>query len=243
MKILSAIVLTAILLTLPGSSVLAETALFGATAYSGYPTFSITSVAQGTSVTISGSNFSPNDTYEVRMNTMYTQGLNGELVETVTTDASGNLSDTTYNIPSALSGDYKVAIRLSSPVNGYYAYNWFYNNTSAGANTGGPVSSSTYSSYPTFSISAVQRDSTVTISPSNFRANDQYNVRMNAMYTQGINGTVVQTVTTDASGTLSATTFSIPDALKGSYQIAVRVESVNAPYYYAYNWFYNNNAP
>ena len=261
MKVLSAIVLAAILLTLLGSGVstaaassgmapavssapagFGETSIFGAAAYSGYPTISIVSVVQGASVTVKGNNFPPNDTFWVRMNLMGTKGVSGTIVETVTTDASGKLSDSTYAIPSALKNEYKVAIRLISPVTGYYAYNWFYNNTSAGANTGGPVSSSTYSGYPIFSIAAVQQDKNVTISPSNFPPNDEFYVRLNSMGTQGVGGEVVQIVTTDASGVLNDKVYFIPDSLKGSYKIAIRLESTNSVYY-AYNWFYNNNAP
>jgi hypothetical protein len=38
-------------------------------------------------------------------------------------------------------------------------------------------------------------------------------------------------------------TFDIPASLKGSYQIAVRLQSNTGSGYFAYNWFYNNNAP
>ena len=98
------------------------------TGYSGYPYFFITAVNKGTSVTIDEHNFPPNTTFNVRMNWMGTKGIAGAIVETVTTDASGNLSDTKYLIPDFLQGSYKIAIRLESPSTGYYAYNWFYNN-------------------------------------------------------------------------------------------------------------------
>ncbi len=259
MKNLSAIVLAVALLAVPGGGVLAAangigpevssspaafeaTSIYGASAYSGYPTIAIASVVQGTSVTVLGSNFPPNDTFWVRMNYMGTKGVSGTIVETVTTDASGNLSDTTYSIPSALQNEYKVAIRLISPDTGYFAYNWFYNNTTTSGSSSGSTSSSTYSGYPTFSISAVQQDTNVTISPSNFPPNDEFYVRLNWMGTQGISGHVVQIVTTDANGALNDTVYYIPDFLKGSYKIAIRLESPTSGLY-AYNWFYNNDAP
>jgi len=259
MKFLSAIVLAAVLLTLPGSGVFAAapstsgmdtivslpagvdgTSIFSG-GYSGYPTFAITSVVQGSSVTILGHNFPPNDTFWVRMNWMGTKGVSGTVVETVTTDASGNLSDSIYNIPGFLVSEYKIAIRLISPVSGYFAYNWFYNNTAPASPSPSPPAG--YSGYPTFAISAVQEDTNVTISPTNFPPNDTFRVRMNWMHTKGIAGAVVQNVTTDANGTLNDTTYAIPDFLKGSYKIAIRLESINYPYYYGYNWFYNNDAP
>lgn len=256
MKVLSAIVLAAIFLALSGSGVLAAdvptggmdirslpagaegTTLFSS-GYSWYPTITIISVTQGVSVTVQGHNFPPNDTFYVRMNYMGTQGKSGDIVETITTDSSGNLTDTTYPIPSQLDNEYKIAIRIISPISGYFAYNWFYNNTTVGS--GGIPSG--YSGYPSFAITAVTRDTNVTIGPTNFPPNDTFWVRMNWMHTQGIAGVVVQTVTTDANGTLNDTTYPIPDFLKGSYQIAIRLESVNYPYYFGYNWFYNNNAP
>jgi hypothetical protein len=58
---------------------------------------------------------------------MYTRGIAGTIVETVTTDADGNLSDVKYNIPLLLFISNRIAIRLESPTSGYYAYDWFYN--------------------------------------------------------------------------------------------------------------------
>jgi hypothetical protein len=242
MKVFSSIIVAAMLLTLPISSVMAlpkqTTVSRSLQAYAGYPTFAINSVEKGSSVTIIGYNFPPNDTFKVRMNWMHTLGIAGAVVETVTTDSSGDLSDSTYDIPDFLQNSYQIAIRLESPYSGYYAYNWFYNNTSTFTTS----SSSGYTGYPTFAISAVQRNDSVTIWPDNFPPNDTFKVRMNWMHTQGIAGSVVQTVTTDSDGELSDTTYDIPDFLKGSYQIAIRLESPDSGYY-AYNWFYNNDAP
>lgn len=81
------------------------------------------------SVTITPYNFPPNDTFVVRMGYYGTLGVGGIEVATVTTDAAGVLSETTYPIPAALAGQTRIAIRLESPVTGYYAYNWFWNNT------------------------------------------------------------------------------------------------------------------
>ncbi|MBU1660181.1 MAG: hypothetical protein KKD28_01760 [Chloroflexi bacterium] len=208
--------------------------------YSGYPTFAITDVVEGVSVTIAGNNFTPNDSFLVRMNWMGTQGVAGTVVETVTTDASGKLSNSTYAIPGFLSTSYKIAIRLESPTTNYYAYNWFYNNS-----TGVILPTPTptwYSGYPTFAITAVQKNNTVSIAGHNFPPDSSFWVRMNWMGTQGIAGVVVETVTTDANGNLSNSTYAIPGFLDNSYKIAIRLESATS-YYYAYNWFYNNNAP
>jgi len=258
MKYLSAIVLAAIFLALPGSGVLAAdvsaggmdtivslpagaegTTLFSG-GYSYSPTITIISVTEDVTVTVQGQGFPPNDTFYVRLNYMGTQGKSGDIVETITSDSSGSLTATTFPIPSQLHGEYQIAIRVISPVSGYYAYNWFYNNTATVGAGGIPAG---YSGYPSFAITAVTRDTNVTIGSTNFPPNDTFWVRMNWMHTQGIAGVVVQTVTTDASGNLNDTTYPIPAFLQGSYKIAIRLESTNYPYYYGYNWFYNNNAP
>jgi hypothetical protein len=209
--------------------------------YSGYPTFSIASVDKGDTVTIKPKNFPPNDSFDVRMNWMGTRGEAGAIVETVTTDANGKLSDTTFAIPDFLANSYQVAIRLESPSSGYYAYNWFYNNDSSGTTPPDPDKPS-YVGYPTFAINSVVRDKNVKITPNNFPPNDTFKVRMNWMGTRGVGGSVTQTVTTDSKGKLSDLKYPIPDFLKGEYQIAIRLESPTSGYY-AFNWFYNNTTP
>ncbi len=215
----------------PNNAVLSSTS-----AYYGYPYFAIKTVVPDKSVTILPYNFPANDKFVVRMGAYGTYGINGYVVDTVTTDADGNLSKTTFNIPATLAGSYRIAIRLESPNSGYYAYNWFYNNTT------GISGASSYTGYPYFFISAVKRNTSVTIDPHHFPPNDKFVVRMGTYGTYGINGYVVDTVTTDADGNLSKTTFNIPATLAGSYRIAIRLESPNSGYY-AYNWFYNNDAP
>ena len=213
--------------------------------YYGYPYFFITDVVKDTSVTIAPYNFPPNDTFIVRMNYYGTYGLGGVVVDTVTTDANGTLSKTTFSIPAGLAGQYRIAIRLESQTSGYYAYNWFYNNstnvTPTPAPTATPNPLAGYRGYPYFYISSVVKGNTVTIKPHNFTPNDTYVVRMNYYGSYGIGGTVVDTVTTDANGNLSKTTFNIPANLAGLSRIAIRLESPNTGYY-AYNWFYNTTA-
>jgi hypothetical protein len=205
------------------------------------PTFSITSVAAGSSVTIYTYNFPANDTFKVLMNYMGTRGVNGIQVATVGSGAGGSFS-ATYTIPDALKGQYQIAIRLQSTTgSGYFAYNWFYNNpsgTNTGGNTGG---NSGITGIPTFSIASVVADNSVTITTKNFPANDTFKVLMNYMGTRGVNGTQVATVDSGTGGSFTAT-YTIPDALKGQYQIAIRLQSTTGSGYFAYNWFYNNTS-
>lgn len=209
--------------------------------YTGIPTFSIASVVADSSVTITTKNFPANDTFDVLMNYMGTRGVNGIKVASVDSGAGGSFT-ATYTIPDALKGQYQIAIRLQSTTgSGYYAYNWFYNNT-AGSNTGGAPSipSSGYSGYPTFSISSVVRNASVTIVAYNLPPNDAFKVLMGAMGTRGVNGIKVKKVETGNGGTQTFT-FAIPAELAGSYQIAIRLASPTSGYF-AYNWFYNTTA-
>lgn len=99
--------------------------------YTGYPTFGIMNITKDEAITIQGLNFPPGDTFNVHMNYYGTQGVTGAIVETITIGADGSLPDSTYDIPAFLHDQHRIAIRLESPSSGYYAFNWFYNNTSA----------------------------------------------------------------------------------------------------------------
>lgn len=96
--------------------------------YSGYPWFQIQSVVKDASVTIKANNFPPNDTFKVLMGAYGTNAVGGVVVDTITTDGGGSFTDT-YSVPASLAGSARIAIRLESSSSVYYAYNWFYNNT------------------------------------------------------------------------------------------------------------------
>lgn len=243
MRIVSAFLLAVVLLAVPGTAVLA--AQTSAQAASTIPTFVIKAVDRNDSVTIQTDNLRLYDTYYVTMGAMGTRGVNGIQVATIHTTNNDRVTKT-FTIPAALRGSYQIAIRLESPSTGYYAYNWFYNFDAnlhlIGTPEPGPSTTSPYSGYPYFYIEAVDEATSVTIKGYNFPANTTFKVRMNWMYTKGVAGAIVETVTTDADGKLSDSTYAIPDFLEGASKIAIRLESP-ATGYYAYNWFYNNDAP
>jgi hypothetical protein len=199
---------------------------------SGYePTFSIVSVVRDSTVTIQTANFPPNDTFNVLMGKYGTQGVNGTKVGTFSS-GNGSSQTVTFNIPAGLQGRSKIAIRLQSPTSGYFSYNWFYNYKSSGTSTG----TGGYAGIPTFSISSVSPDNSVTIYTYNFPSNMKFDVLMGAFGTAGINGTKVTTIDSGSGGSFSAT-FNIPAGLAGLHRIAIRLQSGSG--YYAYNWFYN----
>ena len=208
--------------------------------YSGYPTISIQSVVVDTSVTIQTKNLPPNDKFVVLMNYMGTKGKDGIQVGTLDSGKGGSLVFT-YNIPDALKGQKQIAIRIeSSTGSGYFAYNWFYNKT----NGAKPPSTSPggYSGYPTFSIKAVVKNTTVTIVTSNLPSNDTFDVLMNYMGTRGEHGYKVATLNSGSGGTQTLT-YNIPGELAGQRKIAIRLQSSSGSGFYAYNWFYNNTYP
>ncbi len=210
------------------------------TVYSGIPTFSIVTVVTDTSVTVKTNNFPANKTFVVRMGAMGTKAIGG--IEVGSTESgSGGSFEKTFNIPASLKGSAQIAIRMDSTTGGYYAYNWFYNSTKAAVTgTPGPTKIPGYSGYPTFSISAVVEDNSVTIKAKNVPPNQTFTVRMGAYGTRAVGGTVVGTKDSGAGGEFEAT-YSIPAALKGSEKIAIRMDSPAG--YYAFNWFWNNTYP
>ena len=98
--------------------------------YTGFPVFKILSVVQDTDVTVETSNLPPSDSFVVTMGPMGTRGVDGVVVDTVDS-GTGGTKQYTFDIPAALHGSYQISIRMQSSSSGYYAYNWFYNNTAA----------------------------------------------------------------------------------------------------------------
>jgi hypothetical protein len=208
------------------------TAVTPPSGYTGIPTFSIVSAVEDTSVTIKTNNFPPDQDFTVRMGAFGTRAIGGEVVAT-TNSGTGGSFEKTYDIPADLAGSYKIAIRMDSP-EGYFAYNWFYNNTAAAPTSG-------YTGIPTFSIIGVSKDISVTIKTTNFPADQEFTVRMGLMGTKAVDGIVVGTTDSGTGGSLEAT-YNIPASLAGETQIAIRMDSANG-IFFSYNWFYNTNYP
>lgn len=236
MKTLATILIVFALLALPLGQINVRASEAAATLdYSGYPTFSISKVVKNSSVTIKTRNLPPNDEFKVRMGKMGTKAIGGFIVGSFSS-GSGGVKEYTFDIPADLKGYKQIAIRFDSTSgSGYYAYNWFWNSSSSGTSTG----TGGISGYPTFTITAVVRNSTVTIKTQNLPENDTFAVRMNKMGTKGLGGIKVDTFSSGSGGTKTFT-FSIPDDLKGLKQIAIRFDSTTGSGYFAYNWFYNN---
>ncbi len=213
----------------------------GVPGYSGIPTFRVVSVDPGKTVTVETNNFPPNQTFNVTMGPFGTQGINGTAVGTLNSGVGGTLR-ATFNIPANLATAYQVAVRMQTAHPApFFAYNWFYNNTTG---TGGvpptqPVPPVTV--LPTFTVCAVAQNQTVTIRTKDFPPNQTFNVTMGPFGTQGIGGHNVGTINSGVGGTLTAT-FNIPSQLAGASRIAIRTQTPQASPFFAYNWFFNTTA-
>ncbi|MEN8241449.1 MAG: hypothetical protein ABFS17_05980 [Chloroflexota bacterium] len=93
-----------------------------------HPLTTVTAVVQGNTVTIHGTNFTTNDSYQVLIGAYGTLGVGGTFTATQNTDGTGAFT-ATYNIPAGLVGADKLSIRFESSATGYYCYDWFNNTT------------------------------------------------------------------------------------------------------------------
>lgn len=92
--------------------------------------------------------------------------------------------------------------------------------------------------YPSFTISEVKKDESVTILTQDMPKSLDWKVLMGEYNTKAVNGIEVATFNSGAGGSMSAT-FNIPADLKGRAMISIRIESLTGGYYY-YNWFWND---
>ncbi len=210
------------------------------TAYYGIPTISILEVNEDEDVTIKTSNYPADKDFQVLMGKIGTRGVGGILVTTINSGDGGSF-EASFDIPEELKGATQIAIRLQTADNTFYSYDWFYNSPGAAPASGGATALPGYTGIPTFAISAVVADSKVTIQTSNFPAGLEWKVLMGKMGTRGVGGTEVATVSSAEGGAFSET-FTIPAALQGEAQIAIRLESTVGGFY-AYNWFDNSTEP
>ena len=90
---------------------------------------------------------------------------------------------------------------------------------------------------PRFWIAAVERGKSVTIAAENFPPGVPFEVRMGAYGTLGIGGALVDT-TNSCRGGAFRMTYTIPDGLRFSDQIAIRLENFFTGYH-AFNYFWN----
>lgn len=218
--------------------------------YVGIPTFKITAVSKGENVTIETNNFPANMTFYVTMGKMYTQGIGGINVGKLESGEGGTMT-AVFNIPDALQDDGRISIRAQTAhAYPFYAYNWFWNNSTDEPESEDSSDTTTeettvtaqpiYYGIPTFTVCQVDRNNEVEILTKNYPLNQNFTVTMGPMYSRGIGGTVVGTLSSGDQNS-ARYTFPIPDHLAGSYRISIRAQTAHVYPYYSYNWFYNNS--
>ncbi|MEK6221215.1 MAG: hypothetical protein N2D54_03110, partial [Chloroflexota bacterium] len=211
-----------------------------AAANRGSPYTNIANLVRDSEVTLQAFNMPPDKDFTVSMGPMGTRGINGFVIGNQTTGLGGNFI-ATYAIPAQLRGSEMIAIRLQSTSSEHFTYDFFQNVDGYNATSGAAVFNGDWllpaGTYPSTLINSVDPEVSVTLSGFNFTKNDVYNVRMGPLGTQGVGGIIVGAQATDGLGTFSST-FTIPPALVGAPNIAIRFESQNTAYF-AYDWFWN----
>jgi hypothetical protein len=204
------------------------------------PTIGIISVKAGESVTIRTYNFPANQLFTVRMGKYGTLGVNGIVVTTTNSGAGGSF-DETYVIPAELRSDQKIAIRMDSS-SGYYAYNWFTNQTSSSPSTPAPTSVPTQpppSSSPgrvALTVLGVDQNVSVKVRADYLPANQTFTIRVGPYYTFFTDYVVMGTLNSGSGGTLEFTT-SLPSVVHGVELVTIRIDS--SQHFYGYTAFKN----
>lgn len=207
--------------------------------YSGFPVLDIVDVDTDNKVVIKVHNLPLYDRFQVLMGPIGTKGIDGYFAGEFDSDSDGCII-CTFPIPRPLYGSRQISIRIESVTgSGYYAYNWFNNAYSGVGHPGAKPPKPGYSGYPTFFITDVVKDYSVTIKTHNLPPDDQFDVLMGQIGTKGKRGIVLDTINSGKGGKQTFT-FLIPFQLTDQQKIAIRLQNTTGSGYFAYNWFYNN---
>jgi len=97
-------------------------------AYQGFPTLEITAVEMGKKVTLNAANLPAGKSFDVYLGSLKQMTGGGTKVASLQSTDEGKAT-LTVEIPPELSNLWQLSVRIISPDSGYYAYNWFYNQT------------------------------------------------------------------------------------------------------------------
>ncbi len=209
--------------------------------FAAVPTTAIESVTTGESVTVSTTNFPANNTFYVYMGYNGTYGINGFLVSKLTTGEGGSFK-AKFPIPDELAGEDIIAIRFESVTDSkYFSYNWFYND-SAADNSGsysGTTPTNLPPGFPTFDITGVVKGQSVTIRTRYLPPQTRYAVFMKKGDSSVYTWYEVAGIESNEGNVLIAT-FNIPEEIRYSEKIAIKLYSINDGFV-TYNLFENIN--
>ncbi|MEM8856856.1 MAG: hypothetical protein AAGD96_00960 [Chloroflexota bacterium] len=217
--------------------------VFRASAQSGNPYITIDAVVRNQTVTVSGFQFPPNQTFTVRMGAYGTRGVGG--AESATQVNSGNGSfQTDIAIPAGVQDLGVIAIRLDNS-SSYFAFNWFFNNSTGvpavedepdrevNSNVGGSNAAADYSGTPSLEFVKIEGED-VTVNAINLPPNRTFNVSMGSRGNNGF-GNVVGSIQTGDGGDQEVT-FRIPSRISHYGYIRIRIDSGG---YSAFDGFFN----
>jgi len=205
------------------------------------PFISIVSVKSGESVTVHATGLPIGRTFIARMDKATTTAEGGTIVGQTISGSDGTF-DATYAIPASLKNELSIAIRIDANQGGWYAYNWFTNQTKTAVPTATPTATPTVTSSKIYiEIIAVEKNNRITVSAVNFPANIDFQVRVGPYYTFGY---YQQTMATINSGKGGSFLFNVdlPYLVKDVSLVTVRMDSVTgSQHFVAYNAFTNEN--
>jgi hypothetical protein len=212
--------------------------------YSPVPTTSIKNVEVGESVTVTTYNFPAEKDFVTYMGEFGTRGIGGIEVGTFYS-AGGGSFELTFEIPEELADEHLIAIRLQTPDNHYYAYDWFVNQPAAvvedeeeGEEETTPDINAGYTGYPLTTIVSSVAKTSVEVKVTNLPKEIDFAVTIGAFGTRGIGGVKVDEFNSGDGGTQTFT-FDVPAAYAENHKLAIRLDS---GIWYAYDWWVNNPA-
>lgn len=199
------------------------------------PAIEIIAVKADESVTIRGHNFPVDVNFTVRMDVAGNMAVDG-IVVTEMNSGKGGSFEATYRIPAELRGKKTIAIRLES-TRGYYAYDWF-NNQTKGSTSGGSTSNPVPATggKPYLNVVGVKQNESVTVEAFNLPAYTDFRVRVGPFYTFSKDYVQVTTVRSGAAGSSLKFTVNLPDVVKDVDLVTIRMDGSGR---YAYNAFHN----
>jgi hypothetical protein len=147
-----------------------------------------------------------------------------------------------------------ISVRMESAASIHYAYNYFYNSTympaeettaaspeAATTVTETSAETSTYSGYPSFTITKVKKNTSVTLMAENLPEGEIFDVMLSNYQDGSFEPVKAGTLDSSKGGSME-TSFTIPEDMKDVNQISVRLTGTKTGYF-AYNFFFNSDYP
>lgn len=196
------------------------------------PSYTISEVISGASVTILTRDFPADTEFIVSMKDINSTGEFTDVVRFNT--QAGGAFKVEIGLPANLASVSEIAMIVRSG-DELQIPSSFVNVTPAPVAPSNPNPYSYYTGYPSFTIKEVIPGQSVTISAVNFPANLNFNITMGAYHPYGA-GQFVESFNSGNGGSFEKV-ISIPQNLAFVSPISIRLDSAEG--FYAYNWFSN----